>query len=432
MNAEKTGALIKQLRINKNLTQAQLAELVFVSDKAVSKWERGDGCPDITIMPKLAEVLSVEMESLMEGTIPKTQDISGMQIKEYNFRQPDRYPQHMQKDIIMMGEEIRKKINKSFTAIMNERCEFSISTVDQMINIEFLRSVPKSCFFYDFDYQNNGFCIEIDKELGKYLLKQDAKKHSEITTFDLEVLNNYFIREISVALQEEITANTNGNISSEKFSMEKVRSSENTNNTKQEENWMMLLLSLKCNIGEQESYLNIQLSAGMIEEMSLGGFFNEGYSSKINIQYLSNVKTKQTPDNIFVEFGRFHPDNVNLEYGKILVFDKKETDGLNVVYQNKVIHTAKTMVADENFAIKILESHQLNEITYTETDYISIQLGSTNLTAEEINTLHKDSILVLHQFSGEPSQIYHNGKVIAKGEIVIVDQNLGIRIIEVN
>ena len=62
MNAEKTGALIKQLRMNKNLTQAQLAELVFVSDKAVSKWERGDGCPDITIMPKLAEVLNVEME----------------------------------------------------------------------------------------------------------------------------------------------------------------------------------------------------------------------------------------------------------------------------------------------------------------------------------------------------------------------------------
>lgn len=41
MNAEKTGLLIKELRTQKNMTQAQLAEILNVSDKAVSKWERG-------------------------------------------------------------------------------------------------------------------------------------------------------------------------------------------------------------------------------------------------------------------------------------------------------------------------------------------------------------------------------------------------------
>ncbi len=57
MDAEKTGKLINFLRSKKSLTQKQLAELINVSDKAVSKWERGDGCPDVGLLPSLAEAL---------------------------------------------------------------------------------------------------------------------------------------------------------------------------------------------------------------------------------------------------------------------------------------------------------------------------------------------------------------------------------------
>lgn len=431
MNAEKTGTLIKQLRLNKNLTQAQLAELVFVSDKAVSKWERGDGCPDITILPKLAEVLCVQMENLMEGEIPKSQDISKMQIKDYNFRQPDRYPQHIQKDIAMMGDEICKKINKIFSSIMNEFCELSILGVDQMINIEFLHSIPSSCFFYDFNYHDNGFCIEVDKELGKYFLKQDTKKFSSITDFDFEVLKNYFIKEIANAMGEEISANTKGSIDSTKFSVSKAHSFYNTSILNQEDRCMMLLLTLKCKVDNQDSYMNIQLSEGLLKEMTTGGFFSDGYSSKLKIQILSNVKNKQLPDNIFVEFGRFHTENVSLEIGKVLVLDKKESEGLNVVFNNKVIHTGKTITADEHFGIEILESHQLNEIIYDETDYISIQLGSTVLKEEEINLLHQGSYIILNQIAGSPSHIIRSGKIIGNGEIVIADKYFAIRVTEI-
>ena len=51
MDAQKTGKLINYLRSKKGLTQKQLAEQVNVSDKAVSKWERGDGCPDVGLLP---------------------------------------------------------------------------------------------------------------------------------------------------------------------------------------------------------------------------------------------------------------------------------------------------------------------------------------------------------------------------------------------
>lgn len=86
MNAEKTGNLIYEIRTRKNLTQKELAELVNVSDKAVSKWERGEGCPDVSVLPNLAAALGIEVETLMNGEMPMSQDVSGKQIKEYNFR----------------------------------------------------------------------------------------------------------------------------------------------------------------------------------------------------------------------------------------------------------------------------------------------------------------------------------------------------------
>ena len=52
MNTYITGAVIKQLRESKGLTQNELAEKLSVSSKAVSKWETSKGLPDISIFPK--------------------------------------------------------------------------------------------------------------------------------------------------------------------------------------------------------------------------------------------------------------------------------------------------------------------------------------------------------------------------------------------
>ena len=70
MNAEETGALIRRLRRERGLTQAQLAEILQVSDKAVSKWERGAGCPDVEMIPALAAAFRVSAESLLSGNMP--------------------------------------------------------------------------------------------------------------------------------------------------------------------------------------------------------------------------------------------------------------------------------------------------------------------------------------------------------------------------
>lgn len=62
-----TGAVIRKLRENKKMTQEELAEKVFVSSKAVSKWETGQGFPDVSLIEPLAKALDISVIELLSG-----------------------------------------------------------------------------------------------------------------------------------------------------------------------------------------------------------------------------------------------------------------------------------------------------------------------------------------------------------------------------
>ena len=84
MDQIKTGGLIRALRTQKGLTQKALAEAVGVGDKAVSKWERGLGCPDVSLLPELSRVLGVWLEALLSGQIDANDQERG-NMKKLNF-----------------------------------------------------------------------------------------------------------------------------------------------------------------------------------------------------------------------------------------------------------------------------------------------------------------------------------------------------------
>ena len=62
-----TGSVIRDLREKKGLTQAELAEKLCVSDKAISRWETGKGYPDITLLEPLAAAFDVSIAELLSG-----------------------------------------------------------------------------------------------------------------------------------------------------------------------------------------------------------------------------------------------------------------------------------------------------------------------------------------------------------------------------
>ncbi len=76
MNTYITGATIKRLREAKGITQLQLAEIIGVSSKAVSKWETAKGLPDITLIEPLSQALGCSVTELMSGETVINKNIS--------------------------------------------------------------------------------------------------------------------------------------------------------------------------------------------------------------------------------------------------------------------------------------------------------------------------------------------------------------------
>ena len=67
MNQKKIGDFLRKLRNEKELTQIQLADILFVSNKSISRWEKGKGLPDIDILIELARFYGVSLEELLDG-----------------------------------------------------------------------------------------------------------------------------------------------------------------------------------------------------------------------------------------------------------------------------------------------------------------------------------------------------------------------------
>lgn len=67
MANKSTGEIISTLRREKGMTQKELADMLNITDKAVSKWERDIACPDTLTIPKLAEILGISVEELMNA-----------------------------------------------------------------------------------------------------------------------------------------------------------------------------------------------------------------------------------------------------------------------------------------------------------------------------------------------------------------------------
>ena len=65
MDNKKIGATISMLRNNKKLPQSELGERLGVSFQAVSKWERGETLPDISILPSLADILETSIDYIL-------------------------------------------------------------------------------------------------------------------------------------------------------------------------------------------------------------------------------------------------------------------------------------------------------------------------------------------------------------------------------
>lgn len=100
MDYNKIGNFIAAERKEKKLTQAKLAEKIFVSEKTVSKWENGKGIPDTNLLPKLCEIFNISLNELL----------SGERMLKENKQQNDTLLLHMARELEIKNKTIWKSM----------------------------------------------------------------------------------------------------------------------------------------------------------------------------------------------------------------------------------------------------------------------------------------------------------------------------------
>lgn len=98
MDAVKTGKLIREVRGEKKITQKELAEMLHVSNAAISKWENGHGFPDISLLEPLADALEISVTELVNG--------------QRNANGKSENSEAIVKEIIQLSECERKRRNR--------------------------------------------------------------------------------------------------------------------------------------------------------------------------------------------------------------------------------------------------------------------------------------------------------------------------------
>lgn len=84
MDCSKVGTLLYRLRKEKGLTQKQVADRMNISDKTISKWERGLGCPDVNLLGELSSLFEINIEKILDGNL-EPNDMDQGNLKHIKF-----------------------------------------------------------------------------------------------------------------------------------------------------------------------------------------------------------------------------------------------------------------------------------------------------------------------------------------------------------
>ncbi|MBD5083403.1 MAG: helix-turn-helix transcriptional regulator [Clostridiales bacterium] len=160
MNNEKIGKFIAECRKEKCFTQFQLAEMLNITDRAVSKWETGRSMPDVSIMLELCKVLNISVNELLNG--------ERLNMNEYN-----------EKAEKLLIEMARKEEKNNKKMMMYEIVIGSISTVSfvmlimaaALINMEIYFKVALFVIAFVILISGVVFALKIETEAGYYECK---------------------------------------------------------------------------------------------------------------------------------------------------------------------------------------------------------------------------------------------------------------------
>ena len=163
MKMEKVGNFIRKKRKDKNLTQKELAKELGVSDKAISKWERGICCPDISLLKDLSSILGISVNELLSGEDieklekEKTDDVLVDSVKQYTSIEKKKKKKLLIFTCVLLGfyifvviwmylmfNQINKTNGITLETLQNRRMSDKLYTALENYDYDYLRKIQAS------------------------------------------------------------------------------------------------------------------------------------------------------------------------------------------------------------------------------------------------------------------------------------------------
>ena len=173
MDQEKIGKFISSKRKEKDLTQKELADKLGVTDKAVSKWERGVGCPDISYLDNLSNILGVSILELLRGETIENVEIN--------------------KDALLESMMYSKEMTKNRIKLVINTILVSIILITSLVLVFFN---VRNYFYLNSEYENY-YKEESDIDLNKYydiILNNQGKYTDEEYKIIVDYVNKTKVR----------------------------------------------------------------------------------------------------------------------------------------------------------------------------------------------------------------------------------------------
>jgi flagellar motor switch protein FliM len=381
----------------------------------------------------------------------------GRKIKFYDFKRPDKFSKDQIKTISFIHEIFARLITTSLSAHIRSMTHFHVTSVDQLTYEEFTRSVPTptTLAVFSMDPLKGNAIMEMDPAVTFTILDRllggmgdGWRFQHELTDIETSIMEGIAVRMLG-NLREAWSAIIDlqprlGQIDTNPQFAQIVPPTE-----------MIILVSIEAKVGEIESMMNVCIPYLTIEPIIDRLSNPYGVVSIVNpaknyaLVNREDMPVKLTAElfrrdypigeikdwkegTIFFPFCQIAPNNcyLKLEDRRVwnceLMEEKKDNPK-----KIKIAGYAKTPFGTED---RRMEMSKVNPVVTNALELtkvrVSVELGAAQLPVKEIFGMEEGTIVELDKLSMEPVDVIANGVLIAKGEVVVIEENFGVRIIE--
>jgi len=396
---------------------------------------------------------------------PKKQTADGRQIKSYNFKRPNKFSKEQIQTLSIMHETFAILSAASLSTLLQSYVHINTASVDQLTFEEFVRSVPTptTLAVIDMDPLKGMALMEIDPAATFSIIDRlfggtgdGTKTQHEITDIEASVMEEVFFKLLG-NMREAWTGAADlqprlAQIDTNPQFVQIVRPTE-----------MVILITLEIKVCDVGGMINICYPYPVMQAVSDKLKAASWYGAKA----ISDKNNNQTDwDNIPIRmiaevFRRDYTIKEVCEWkeGKILLplrplvpnlcylklgdrrvwqckilnskLNDQSVEKNGILKQIKIIGYAKKPFETEGI-MKMSEANPLVRDALSMAEIkVTAELGSAVMAIKQLLELGENTVVELDKLAGEPVELKANGVLIAKGEVVVIDENFGVRITEI-